>query len=260
MTAAAQPKIIQRQKANRFARLHAKGEPLILFNAWDAGSAKVISEAGAKAVATSSWSVAEAQGFSDGEDIPLSFAEQIVGQIARSVDVPVTVDFEGGYSESESELAPNVSRLLGLGIIGINFEDRVVKGKGLYTIDRQSKRIAAIRKAADKAGIDLFINARTDTFLSQSGDPGDSIQEALDRAKAYEAAGASGFFIPGLQQAALIGRIVEGTTLPVNVMVMEGVPSNKRLAELGVARISYGPIPYIEALEALKKKAEHVHS
>jgi 2-methylisocitrate lyase-like PEP mutase family enzyme len=250
----------QMQKAKRFTKLHVKGEPLILFNAWDAGSAKAIAETGAKAVATSSWSVAEAQGFSDGEEIPLPFVEQIVKQIARAVDVPVTIDFEGGYSEDEGELAANVSRLLSLGVIGINFEDRVVKGKGLYGADRQSKRIAAIRKAADKAGIDLFINARTDTFLGQSGNPAESIQEALDRAKAYEGAGASGFFIPGLQRAALIGRIVEGTTLPVNVMVMDGVPSNKRLAELGVARISYGPIPYIETLEALKKKAERVHS
>jgi 2-methylisocitrate lyase-like PEP mutase family enzyme len=250
----------QSQKAKRFAKLHANGEPLMMFNAWDAGSAKVIAETGARAVATSSWSVAEAQGFRDGEDLPLSLVEQIAAQIARSVDVPVTIDFEGGYSESESEIAANVSRLLGLGIIGINFEDRVVKGKGLYAIDRQSNRIAAIRKAADKAGIDLFINARTDTFLGQSGDPAKSIQEALDRAKAYEAAGASGFFIPGLQPAALIGQIVEGTTLPVNVMVMDGVPSNKRLAELGVARISYGPIPYIETLEALKKNAQRAHS
>jgi 2-methylisocitrate lyase-like PEP mutase family enzyme len=253
-------KMNQSQKAKRFAKLHANGEPLMLFNAWDAGSAKVIAETGARAVATSSWSVAEAQGFRDGEDLPLSLVEQIAAQIARSVDVPVTIDFEGGYSESESEIAANVSRLLGLGIIGINFEDRVVKGKGLYAIDRQSNRIAAIRKAADKAGIDLFINARTDTFLGQSGDPAKSIQEALDRAKAYEAAGASGFFIPGLQPAALIGQIVEGTTLPVNVMVMDGVPSNKRLAELGVARISYGPIPYIETLEALKKNAQRAHS
>ena len=246
----------QMQKAKRFTKLHVKGEPLILFNAWDAGSAKAIAETGAKAVATSSWSVAEAQGFSDGEEIPLPFVEQIVKQIARAVDVPVTIDFEGGYSEDEGELAANVSRVLSLGLIGINFEDRVVKGKGLYGANRQSKRIAAVRRAADKAGIDLFINARTDTFLGQSGDPAKSIQEALDRAKAYEGAGASGFFIPGLQQAALIGRIVEGTTLPVNVMVMDGVPSNKRLAELGVARISYGPIPYIETLEALKKKVQ----
>ena len=128
----------------------------------------------------------------------------------------------------------------------------------MYSIDRQARRIAAIRAAAEKKGIDLFINARTDLFLG--GDAADSVQDALDRAKAYQAAGASGFFIPGLQEAALIGRMSQGVSLPINVMVMEGVPSNKRLSELGVARISYGPIPYIDAMEALKKKAQRVHS
>jgi 2-methylisocitrate lyase-like PEP mutase family enzyme len=250
----------QKQKAVRFAKLHVKEEPLLLYNAWDAGSAKAILDAGAKAIATSSYSVAEAQGYSDGEDIPIALVEQIVARIATTIDVPVTIDFEGGYSEDEGKLAENISRLLELGVVGINFEDRVVKGKGLYSIDRQSRRIAAIRAAAEKKGIDLFINARTDLFLDGGGDPGKSIQNALDRATAYQSAGASGFFIPGLQEAALIRRICEGVSLPVNVMVMEGVPSNKRLSELGVARISYGPIPYIDAMEALKKKAERVHS
>jgi 2-methylisocitrate lyase-like PEP mutase family enzyme len=112
-----------------------------------------------------------------------------------------------------------------------------------------------MRDAADKQGVHLFINARTDLFLGQQGDPAQSVGEALDRALAYASAGASGFFIPGLQAEALIGRICDGTALPVNVMVMDGVPSNERLAQLGVARISYGPIPYISAMKALKEDA-----
>jgi 2-methylisocitrate lyase-like PEP mutase family enzyme len=170
------------------------------------------------------------------------------------------VDFEGGYSEDDGELAANISRLLELGVIGINFEDRVVKGSGLYDIDRQARRLAAIRKAAEQKGVGLFINARTDLFLGQGGDPAQSVGEALDRAKAYAAAGASGFFIPGLPNDALIGRICEGVTLPVNVMVMDGVPSNDRLSELGVSRISYGPIPYISAMNALQQEAKKVLS
>ena len=122
----------QTDKAKRFAELHVKGRPLLLYNAWDAGSAKAILAAGAKAIATSSWSVAEAQGYRDGEAIPIALAEQIVGRIAATIDAPVTVDFEGGYSEDDGELAGNISRLLDLGVIGINFEDRVVKGSGLY--------------------------------------------------------------------------------------------------------------------------------
>jgi 2-methylisocitrate lyase-like PEP mutase family enzyme len=248
--------VSQLKKAKQFAALHVKGTPVVLYNAWDAGSAKVVLNAGAKAIATSSWAVAAAQGYEDGEELPLPLAEQIVGQIAASVDIPVTVDFEGGYSDDDRKAASNISKLLDLGIIGINFEDRVVKGKGLYAIDRQAKRIAAIRHAAEQKGIPLFINARTDVFLGNSAD----VNEALEREKAYAAAGASGFFIPGLTDAGQIRRIAEEASLPVNVMVMEGVPSNDRLAKLGVARVSYGAIPYIEAMEALQKKAGKLFS
>jgi 2-methylisocitrate lyase-like PEP mutase family enzyme len=213
------------------------------------------------AVATSSWSVAEAQGYQDGEAIPIAFVMEIVGRIAAAVKLPVTVDFEGGYSESDDELTDNISGLIGLGIVGINFEDRVVKGTGLYDIERQARRIAAIRETARKKHVPLFINARTDLFLGQGDDdPAKSVKEALERAKAYAAAGASGFFIPGLQDGALIERICKGVLLPVNVMVMDGVPSNDQLAKLGVARISYGPIPYIQAMDSLKDEARKVLS
>jgi len=245
----------QSEKAKRFAELHVKGTPLLLYNAWDAGSAKAISAAGAKAIATSSWSVAEAQGYRDGESIPIALAQQIVARIAATIEAPVTVDFEGGYSEDDGALADNISRLLDTGVIGINFEDRVVKGSGLYSVDRQARRIGAIRKAAEQKGVDLFINARTDVFFEHGEDAAQAVSEALGRAKAYTAVGASGFFIPGLVDDALIGRICEGVTLPVNVMVMDGVPSTDRLSELGVARISYGPIPYIRAMRALGQEA-----
>ena len=182
----------------------------------------------------------------------MAFVEQIIGRIASAINAPLTVDFEGGYSEDDAVLAENVARLLDLGVIGINFEDRVVHGEGLYTPLRQSKRIKAIREAATRKGVDLFINARTDVFF-EHGD--DAFGEALDRAKVYAAAGASGFFVPGLVNDALIGRVAEAVTLPVNVMVMDGVPSNRRLSELGVARISYGPIPYVRAMIGLRQEA-----
>jgi 2-methylisocitrate lyase-like PEP mutase family enzyme len=249
-------RVDQIKKAEEFASLHVKGAPVILYNAWDAGSAKAIIGAGAKAIATSSWSVAAALGYKDGEDLPLSLAEHVVRGIATTVNVPVTVDFEGGYSDDDQKLASNITKLLEIGVIGINFEDRVVKGTGLYGIDRQAKRIAAIRRAAEQRGISFFINARTDVFLGNGGD----VEEALRRAHAYAAAGASGFFIPGVIDPALIQRIVEEVTLPVNVMVMDGVPSNDKLAKLGVSRVSYGPIPYIEAMGALQKKAAKVFS
>jgi 2-methylisocitrate lyase-like PEP mutase family enzyme len=243
----------QKDKAIRLAGLHTKGAPLVLYNVWDAGSATTLEKAGAPAIATSSWSVAEAQGYRDGEDIPVEFFNQIIARIVASVELPVSADFEGGYTEDDDRLAENISRLLDVGIVGINFEDRVVKGSGLYPVDRQANRIGVLRQVADQKGVPLFINARTDLFLGQGNEPKAVIDEAIDRAGAYAAAGASGFFIPGLQEKPLIARICEGTSLPVNVMVMGDVPPNAELAEIGVARISYGATPYVEVLNSLKQ-------
>lgn len=249
----------QLDKAARFAGLHVKGAPLVLYNVWDAGSAATVAKAGAPAVATSSWSVSEAQGYRDGEGIPVEFLMQIVARIVASVEVPVSTDFEGGYTDDNGELGENISRLLDTGVVGINFEDRVVKGSGLYPVERQADRIAVIRKVADQNGIPLFINARTDLFLGQGNDPESVTDEAIDRAKAYAAAGASGFFIPGLQEKPLIARISEGAPLPVNVMVMDGVPSNAELAGIGVARISYGNAPYVDVLNSLERDFLKLH-
>src|SRR5262245_36721567 len=173
----------QNDKAARFAELHTKGAPLVLYNVWDAGSAKAVAEAGAPAIATSSWSVAEAQGFHDGEDIPITFAENIIGRIAESVDIPVSADFEGGYTNDDGELAANIARLLESGIIGINFEDRVVNGSGLYDVARQAARITTIRQAADEQGVALFINARTDLFLGENNEPSAAVDGAVSRSK-----------------------------------------------------------------------------
>src|SRR5438270_13393908 len=129
----------QVEKAARFAELHVKGAPLLLYNAWDAGTAKSILDAGAKAIATSSWAVAEAQGHRDGEAIPIRLVEQIIARIVSTIDAPVSVDFEGGYSDDNGALAENVAYLLELGIIGINFEDRVVKGIGIHPTDKHGR-------------------------------------------------------------------------------------------------------------------------
>jgi len=232
----------------------------MLYNAWDAGSAKSILDAGAQAIATSSWAIAEAHGYRDGEIIPINLVEKIVSRIVATIDAPVSVDFEGGYSEDDIELAQNVSRLLEIGVIGINFEDRIVRGEGLYKIDRQARRIAAIRGAAKQKGVELFINARTDLFIDQKGNPALSVGAALDRAKTYAGAGASGFFIPGLRDDTLIGQICEAVELPVNVMIMDRIPPVDRLRKLGVSRISYGPIPYINAMDTLEQQAEKIFS
>jgi len=250
----------QIEKAKTFLNLHSKGRPVLLYNAWDAGSAKAVVRAGASAVATSSWAMAAAHGHTDGESIPVSLVHEIVSRVVSAVEVPVSVDFEGGYSSSESGLSDNIERLLALGVVGINFEDRVVSGEGLHAIDHQARRIAAIRSAATKLGVPLFINARTDLFLGRgTPDPKDSMTAALERAAAYAAAGASGYFVPGLKDEGLIGRLCERVELPVNVMMMNGVPSPQRLGELGVARVSWGHMAYVDAMAGLERAAKSIY-
>ncbi len=243
----------QAEKARRFAELHQPGTPLVLYNIWDAGGAKAIAEAGAQAVATGSWSVAAAQGYADGEQIPLDFVLQIIERIAATVEVPVTLDFEGGYAEAPDALAANVSRVIKAGAVGINFEDQVVGGSGLHPQAAQAARIAAIREASDSSGVPLFINARTDLFLQERDRKkhGGLIEEAKSRATAYADAGASGFFVPGLVEAELIAEICAASKLPVNVMMREGLPSLQELGRLGVGRVSFGPAPYFTALKDL---------
>jgi 2-methylisocitrate lyase-like PEP mutase family enzyme len=245
----------QDQKAKAFKKLHIPGDPVLLYNVWDAGSASAVVDAGASAVATSSWSVAEAQGYHDGEGIPLDFLLQIVARIAATVDVPASADFEGGYSHDDGELADNAARLIDTGVVGINFEDQVVGGADLYDIDRQAARIRAIRAVADQRNVELFINARTDLFLGKGNNPPDVVDEAIERAKAYAQAGASSFFVPGLQELDLIEKIVKGQNLPVAVMIFGGLPLTPSLAELGVSRISWGNVPYVNSIAALAREA-----
>lgn len=249
----------QKERAALFASLHVKGNPFVLYNAWDAGSAKTIQDAGAPVIGTSSWAVAAAQGYGDGEAIPFAFVEQIVARITATVDIPVSVDIEGGYSDDPNVCAANVARLIDLGVVGINFEDRLVHGTGLHSIDAQSARIAAIRAMADARGVPLFINARTDVYLGTGIKPPEGMAETKARAAAYASAGASGFFIPGLVDFAAIRELCASITLPLNVMAMQGLPNTRELADAGVARISHGPGPYLLAMDAIRNAAKDSH-
>jgi len=250
----------QKQKAGIFRDLHVKGKPLILFNIWDAGSAKVIEEAGAKAIATGSWSVAAANGFADGQELPFDLAMENLERIVRSVDLPVSVDFEGGYATDNSNLKENIKRVIETGAVGINFEDRIIGGDGLYSIEEQSSRISTIREAARETGIPIFINARTDVFLKTypAVHTEEQLDEAIRRAIAYAEAGASGVFAPGLRDPALIDKLCSASALPVNIMVLPDTPAAGELAKLGVARISHGPGPYRAMAKALKEAGEKV--
>ncbi|MBW6423309.1 isocitrate lyase/phosphoenolpyruvate mutase family protein [Rhizobium sp. XQZ8] len=250
----------QKDKAAAFGTLHQKGNPVIIYNIWDAGTAKAVADAGAKALGTGSWSVAAAQGYADGENLPMDVLLATAKSITTAVDLPFTVDFEGGYAEDPAQLAQNVSKVIDAGAVGINFEDQIVGGSGVYLVEQQAERIRAIRAMADGRDIPFFINARTDLFLKEGDQAKHAglLDEAIARAEAYAAAGASGFFAPGLADDALIAKLCEAVALPVNIMMMGSVSAPKRLAELGVGRVSYGPGPYRAMMAKLKEDAAAV--
>lgn len=247
----------QTEKAEHFKSLHKADNPLLLYNIWDAGSANAVARAGAKAVATSSWSVAAAQGYEDGEKLPLEQLLAVATSIVRSVDVPVTVDFEGGYASDAEAVGENVRRLLACGIVGFNFEDQAAHAQGLYSVEAQVSRIAAARQAADVFGVPFFINARTDIFLTADRDAlhAGLMEEALVREKAYASAGADGFFVPGLMDRALIRQICEADILPVNIMAAGSAEEIREITLLGVARVSAGPAPYIALMSQFEEEA-----
>jgi 2-methylisocitrate lyase-like PEP mutase family enzyme len=248
--------------ARSFAELHVKGDPLVLFNVWDAGTARAVQEIGAKAVATGSWAVAAANGFEDGEKIPLELAIANLERIVNAVDLPVTLDFEGGYAAGPAKLKENVRRVIDAGAVGINFEDRIVAGDGLYPVEEHCERIRAIREASEESGVPLFINARTDVVLAleTSSHNESHLDEMIERGLAYAEAGASGLFAPGLINPDFIGRLCDEVPIPVNILIWPGLPSPAEFAVLGVARISYGASSYRMTMEAFKAEGSRALS
>jgi 2-methylisocitrate lyase-like PEP mutase family enzyme len=239
-------------KFETFAALHVPGDPVILYNIWDVGSAHAVVAAGAKALATGSHPVADANGWPDGQKVPMEFAFANARRIVEAVDVPLTVDFESAYSEDPDEGAANVARLKETGAVGCNFEDQVIGGEGLHPLDLQVKRIAAIRSAV---GGDFYINARTDLFLKTQTYDDALIGEVVERGKAYADAGASGFFVPRLSDPKQIERVVREVPLPLNVIAFPGAPDKKVWADAGVARISHGPFPHRALMTKLTEMA-----
>jgi len=241
-------------KFHEFAQLHVAGNPLVLFNAWDAGSAAAVAKSGAKAIASGSASVSMANGFGDGEAFPLELAIANAARIVKAVDVPVTIDFEGGYAEDARRLASNGRRLAETGAIGCNFEDQFVGTDQIYDIGDQAQRIAALRQGV---GDDFFINARTDLFLKAPKEQHDQAlaDQAIERGKAYAAAGANGLFIPGLADLALVERICGAVDRPVNAMHLPGGPTRAEWAGASIARVSHGSFPFLAMQKWLTEEA-----
>jgi 2-methylisocitrate lyase-like PEP mutase family enzyme len=220
--------------AKAFRNLHSQSQLLILPNAWDAGSARLFENTGAKAIATTSAGAAWALGYPDGNTLPPEKLATVIRDITNVIHVPLSVDFEGGYSDEPKKVAENLKPILDAGAVGINIED------GEATPDLLIHKIEQVRKAADKLGIKLFINARTDVYLNDFGTPESRIDEAISRAERYQSAGADGIFIPGLCEKADIEAVASRAKMPLNVMAWADLPPANELSKLGVRRLSSG--------------------
>jgi 2-methylisocitrate lyase-like PEP mutase family enzyme len=228
----------QKEAAVLFGALHRGAEILVIPNAWDAASAAIMADAGAKAVATSSAAVAWAHGYPDGDAVPFEVVARGISEIARVLDVPLTADIEGGYSDDLGKLADNIKAVIGAGAVGINLED------GARSPDLHARKIEAARKAADETGVKLFINARTDVYLRGLAEGHAAFTETVQRAQRYEAAGADGIFVPGAKDEDLIHRLADAIALPLNIMLLPGLAPAARLQALGVRRLSSATAPF----------------
>ncbi len=218
-----------------FRELHSGPGLLILPNAWDAGSARLIESLGARAIATTSAGVAWARGYPDGDALPIEHMVAVVREMARVVTVPLSIDIEAGYSDEPARVAQVVAGVIDAGAVGINIED------GAGTPDLLCAKIEAARKAAARAGVDLFINVRTDVYLRGLASGAAAVEEVVRRAGRYRAAGGDGLFVPILTDAAAIKAIAAAIgAQPLNIMLMPGLPPFDVLATLGVRRLSAG--------------------
>ncbi|GAA4923474.1 isocitrate lyase/phosphoenolpyruvate mutase family protein [Nonomuraea thailandensis] len=219
--------------------LHVAGDPLVLPNAWDATSARIVEAAGFPAVATSSAATSSILGFEDGETAPVEEVLRAAQRMVRAVRLPVTVDFERGYGLAPYEL---VERLAETGAVGLNLEDSDPASGRLLDVGEQADFLAAVRQEAQYLGVDLVINARTDAFLRQAGTPEEQVATTLERGARYLAAGADCVYPIGAADATVIKTLTEGISGPVNVGYGLGARSVAEFASLGVARITFGPM------------------
>ena len=246
----------QKKKAEALRALHLGNEPLVLPNVWDVASARIIEEAGFPAIATSSAGVAFAQGFPDGEKIPAEGMMAVVAQIAGAVRVPVTADAEAGYGDRPEDAAHTARRVIEAGAVGMNFEDASGEEEHpLVELELQLKRIRAIRQTAHQFDVPLVLNARTDVYLLQVGEPEKRYDETVRRLRAFRDAGADCVFVPGVGDRETIRRLVADLACPVNILAGPGSPSVRELAALGVRRISLGSAPMRATMGLLRRLA-----
>ena len=250
---------LRRQKANSFREMHHGGKLLVLPNVWDVASARVIEEAGYQAIATSSAGVAFSLGYPDGQKISREEMVARVARIARSVKVPVTADVEAGYGDHPEDAAETARGVIEAGAVGMNLEDGTDDPQQpLAELTLQLEKIRAIREAALESSVLLVLNARTDVYLAQVGEPELRYGETVRRLLAYRDAGADCVFAPGLRDPETIAKLVHDVQCPVNILAGPGYPSLPELQKLGVARVSLGSGPMRATLGLLRRIAEEL--
>ncbi|MGE5269679.1 MAG: isocitrate lyase/PEP mutase family protein [Thiohalocapsa sp.] len=250
-------------KAELFRAMHGGPRLLLLPNAWDAISARVILAAGFGAIATTSGGVAWALGFADGEAAPWPEVVAATARIARAVAAPVTADIEAGYGDTPEAVARSIADIIGAGAVGVNLEDGLRPseeraGPPIRSVEDAAARIAAAREAARAAGVPLVINARTDLYIKNIGDEESRFDEAVARGRAYLAAGADCIYPIALRDPKTIGRLVKALAVPVNIMVRAGLPSVPELEALGVARASTATAMPLLAMGVVRQVAEQL--
>jgi 2-methylisocitrate lyase-like PEP mutase family enzyme len=250
---------LEQAKAAALRVLHSGPEILLLPNVWDVASARIIEDSGFKAVATSSAGIAFSLGYPDGQKISREEMLAVIARIARAVRVPVTADVESGYGKTPQDAGRTARAVVDAGAVGMNLED-VVDGSSAALVDLafQLEKIRSIREMANRLRVPLVLNARTDTYLLQIGDPAKRYDETIRRLSAFRDAGADCVFVPGLRDAATIRRLVADVTCPVNILAGPGSPSVAELSKLGVARVSLGSSTMRATLGHLRRIAEEL--
>lgn len=251
----------QRKKAEALRALHSARQVLLLANVWDVASARIIEQGGFPALATSSAGVAFSQGYPDGEKIPPRRMIAVIARIAAAIRVPLTADVEAGYGRTPEDAARTAGEVIEAGAVGMNLEDATGDAAHpLADLAVQLEKIRAVRQASEKAGVPLVLNARTDVYLLEVGEPGSRYDETVRRLAAFRDAGADCVFVPGLSDPPSIARLVADLKCPVNILVVPGSPSVAQLATLGVKRISLGSGPMRATLGLLRRLATELQT
>jgi 2-methylisocitrate lyase-like PEP mutase family enzyme len=251
----------EQAKAAAFRLLHAGREILLLPNVWDVASARLIEESGFKAAATSSAGIAFSLGYPDGQRISREQMLAVIARIAKAVRVPVTADVEAGYGKTPEEAGRTARAVVEAGAVGMNLEDAIGDSPSvLVELPLQVEKIRAVCEMASRLRIPLVLNARTDMYLLQIGDPAERYDETVRRLSAFREAGADCVFAPGLRDAPTIGRLVADLKCPVNILAGPGSPSVPELSKLGVARVSLGSATMRAAVGCLRRIAEELRA